>query len=185
MRPALGEVLHFSEEPAIEVFHPPTAPTSTRSSRCVRAVDYERCPDYWSPRQCPRAMSWVKSGTTDADRDRILGPGGGTRVHAVEHDWRDATRTVELCAYRLPADVFSGIRLRNARPHPDDLADCRVVRRRPGSVTPSWLQPGGRAATAQTSWNPAGKTRTPAARRARATPPFGSRAQPVKTTALR
>ena len=48
------------------------------------AVDAARSPDYWFPRRCPRAMAWVTPSTTDADRERILGPGGGDRVHAIE-----------------------------------------------------------------------------------------------------
>lgn len=51
-------------------------------------------------------MAWVEPDTTDADRDRFLGPGGGQRVHAVEYGWLEAMRTVELYAYRLPADGF-------------------------------------------------------------------------------
>jgi hypothetical protein len=47
--------------------------------------------------------------TTRADRDRILGPGGGDRVHAVEYGWLEALRTVRLYAYRLPAADFRPI----------------------------------------------------------------------------
>ncbi len=32
--------------------------------------------------------------------------GCGTRVHAIEYGWLEAIRTVELYAYRLPADAF-------------------------------------------------------------------------------
>ncbi|GAA1600906.1 hypothetical protein GCM10009804_66840 [Kribbella hippodromi] len=106
MRPAAGEVLHFSEDPAIEVFHPrlakPEHPTAY-----VWAVGYDRAPDYWFPRQCPRAMAWVGPSTTPEDRDRIIGAGSGTRVHAVEYGWLDTMRSVELYAYRLSADAFT------------------------------------------------------------------------------
>ena len=70
------------------------------------AVDYDRAPDYWFPRQCPRAMAWVTPDTTDEDRERIIGPGGGLRVHAVEYGWLERMRTVELYAYRLGAQDF-------------------------------------------------------------------------------
>ncbi|WP_338078564.1 DUF6886 family protein [Amycolatopsis suaedae] len=36
-----------------------------------------RTPDYWFPRDCPRAMAWTLPTTSQADADRILGPGGG------------------------------------------------------------------------------------------------------------
>jgi len=51
-------------------------------------------------------MAWVGPSTTPEDRDRIIGAGSGTRVHAVEYSWLDSMRSVELYAYRLPADVF-------------------------------------------------------------------------------
>jgi hypothetical protein len=51
-------------------------------------------------------MAWVNGSTSDDDRQRILGPGGGDRVHAIEYGWLDAMRTVRLWAYRLPAASF-------------------------------------------------------------------------------
>jgi uncharacterized protein DUF6886 len=106
MRPAPGQVLHFSEDPTISRFVPHVAPTSRTPGAYVWAVDGPRCPDYWFPRACPRGMAWVTPKTTDADRARIVGPGGGDRVHAVEYGWLEAMRTVRLFAYRLPADRF-------------------------------------------------------------------------------
>jgi hypothetical protein len=106
VRPAPGEVLHFSEDPSIEVFRPHVAATARQTAAYVWAVGYDRAPDYWFPRQCPRAMAWVGPGTSPQDRGRIIGDGCGTRVHAVEYGWLDAMRKVELYAYRLPADVF-------------------------------------------------------------------------------
>ncbi len=105
MRPAAGELLHFSEDPSIEHFVPHVAATSTRGDPLVWAVDAARAPDYWFPRQCPRALAWVTPSTTDNDRGRILSA-GRTRVHAVEYGWLESMRTVELFAYRLPAAPF-------------------------------------------------------------------------------
>jgi hypothetical protein len=109
MRPRPGEVLHFSEDPTIRRFAPHVAVTSNVADPYVWAVGYDRCPDYWFPRQCPRAMAWVTSSTSDNDRHRILGPGGGTRVHAVEFGWIEAMRSAKLWAYRLPAAAFRPI----------------------------------------------------------------------------
>jgi hypothetical protein len=75
----------------------------------VWGVDHDRAPDYWFPRACPRAMAWSGPRTTDEDRARILGAGGGDRVHAVEYGWLEAMRTVTLYAYRLAADRFRSI----------------------------------------------------------------------------
>ena len=107
MRPAAGEVLHFSEDPGIERFVPHVAATAQQPEAYVWAVDHIRAPDYWFPRQCPRVMAWVRPGvTTDADRDRIIGAGCGDRVHAIEYGWWEAMRTTRLYAYRLPAAPF-------------------------------------------------------------------------------
>jgi hypothetical protein len=106
MRPEPGQVLHFSEDPTITVFHPHVAKTAKQGEAYVWAVDAERAPDYWFPRQCPRAMAWVEESTTEHDRERIIGAGGGDRVHAVEFGWLEAMRTVQLYAYRLPAEEF-------------------------------------------------------------------------------
>ncbi|MGI5284937.1 DUF6886 family protein [Nonomuraea polychroma] len=109
MRPAPGQVLHFSQDPTIERFLPHVAPTSTQSEPYVWAVGHDRCPDYWFPRACPRAMAWVGPHTTEEDKVRIIGPGCGERVHAIEYGWLDALRDVELYAYRLPAGDFAPI----------------------------------------------------------------------------
>ncbi|GAB3823571.1 DUF6886 family protein [Kribbella italica] len=106
MRPAAGEVLHFSEDPAIEVFRPHVAATALQQAPYVWAVGHDRAPDYWFPRQCPRAMAWAGPGTTPDDLARIIGPGSVPRVHAIEYGWLEAIRTVELYAYRLPSASF-------------------------------------------------------------------------------
>ena len=109
MRAAPGEVLHFSEDPSIIQFVPHVAATAQVAQAYVWAVDHDRSPDYWFPRQCPRAMAWVTPETTDADRELIVGPGCGERVHAVEYGWLDAVRTARVWAYRLPAASFAPI----------------------------------------------------------------------------
>jgi hypothetical protein len=109
MRPAPGEVLHFSEDPGIPLFVPHVAATAQYPGAYVWAVDGQRAPDYWLPRQCPRAMAWTVPQTSTADRERIIGPGCGVRVHAIEYGWLPALRDVRLYAYRLPAAAFQPI----------------------------------------------------------------------------
>src|SRR5438309_1654247 len=106
MRPEPGQVLHFSEDPTITRFVPHVAATAQQPEAYVWAVDYDRAPDYWFPRQCPRALAWVTPETTEEDRERIIGRGGGLRVHAVEYGWLERMRTAELYAYRLDARDF-------------------------------------------------------------------------------
>ena len=57
MRPARGQVLHFSEDPTITVFEPHVARTARLPDAYVWAVDGAQAPSYWFPRQCPRAMA--------------------------------------------------------------------------------------------------------------------------------
>lgn len=106
MRPEAGQVLHFSEDPTITRFVPHVAATAQQPEAYVWAVDAARSPDYWFPRQCPRAMAWRTPTTMAADADRILGPGGGQRVHAIEYGWLPALQTVQLFAYRFSAELF-------------------------------------------------------------------------------
>jgi hypothetical protein len=115
MRPGTGEVLHFSEDPTITVFDPHVARTARQAEAYVWAVDGRQAPDYWFPRDCPRALAWSTPRTTAADAERILGPGGGTRVHAVEYGWLERIRAARLFAYRLPADTF--VPLGEPEPH--------------------------------------------------------------------
>jgi hypothetical protein len=106
MLPQTGQVLHFSEDPAIKRFSPHVAATAQQPEPYVWAVDAARAPSYWFPRQCPRAMAWARPSSTEQDKALILGPGGGERVHAVEYGWLEAIRTVELYAYRFDAADF-------------------------------------------------------------------------------
>ncbi|MGB8944969.1 MAG: DUF6886 family protein [Streptomyces sp.] len=109
MRPEPGQVLHFSEDSTITRFVPRVSPTSKDQGAFVWAVDAARAPDYWFPKQCPRAMAWVTPDTSPADRERIIGPGGGDRVHAIEYDWLDEIRNVRLYAYRFDSALFRPI----------------------------------------------------------------------------
>lgn len=117
MRPRPGEVLHFSEDSTITRFVPHVAPTSVEEEAYVWAVGFDRAPDYWFPRQCPRAMAWVVDGTSEVDRERIVGAGCGVRVHAVEFGWLEVMRTAKVFAYRLPAGPFQPIVSPGAEPH--------------------------------------------------------------------
>jgi hypothetical protein len=106
VRPLDGEVLHFSEDPAITEFVPHVAATARVTGAYVWAVDARRAPGYWFPRQCPRVLTWPTASSTGADVARIIGPSGARRVHAVEYAWLERMRTVRLFAYRLPAAPF-------------------------------------------------------------------------------
>jgi hypothetical protein len=96
----------FLHVDTIKRFVPHVAATAQQAEAYVWAVDYHRAPDYWFPRQCPRAMAWVGATTTVDDRARIIGLGCGDRVHSIEYGWLEEMRGTRLFAYRLPADRF-------------------------------------------------------------------------------
>ncbi|PSL57610.1 hypothetical protein B0I31_102589 [Saccharothrix carnea] len=102
MRPAPGEVLHFSEDPTITRFEPHVAATARQPEAYVWAVDRARAPDYWFPRQCPRAMAWVEPTTSARDRAWL----GVERVHAIEFGWLRRMQTATLYAYRFDVRPF-------------------------------------------------------------------------------
>ncbi len=122
MRPAAGEVLHFSEDPTITDFVPHVARTATDPNAYVWAVDRVRAPDYWFPRQCPRAMAWPTAQTTPEDRLRVLGP-TATRVHMIEYAWLARVQAARVFAYRFAAADFE--------PYGDPSDPHAVVARRP------------------------------------------------------
>ncbi|HEY4005585.1 MAG TPA: hypothetical protein VGM60_10440 [Pseudonocardia sp.] len=107
MRPTEGEVLHFSEDPTIVEFIPHIAASARVPDAYVWAVDAQRAPAYWFPRQCPRVLAWTCAESADSDVTRIIGPSGASRVHAIEYAWLERIRSVHhLYAYRLPALPF-------------------------------------------------------------------------------
>jgi hypothetical protein len=106
MRPAPGELLHFSEDPTISHFAPHIAATAQQPEAYVWTVNAAHAPSYWFPRQCPRGMAWATPSTSTVDRERIIGAGSGERVHAIEYGWLEAMRSVTLYAYRFSAASF-------------------------------------------------------------------------------
>ena len=105
VRPAEGEVLHFSEDPSITEFVPHVAATARVPEAYVWAVDAEHAPSYWFPRNCPRALIWATPRTTQSDREIFLGT--SSRVHAIEYRWLAAMQSTVLYAYRFSADDFA------------------------------------------------------------------------------
>ncbi len=103
--PRTGELLHFSEDPAIERFEPHVAATARQPEAFVWAVDELNSPCYWFPRQCPRVCFW---GDPDSRE------GTSVRVHAIEPEWLEAMSTSVLYAYSFAVADFEPI---GERPH--------------------------------------------------------------------
>ena len=122
VRPEPGQVLHFSEDPHLRRFEPRVAPTSAEPEPLVWAVDAANAPSYWFPRECPRAMAWVRPGTTAEDRLAVLGP-APERGHVVEHRWLRRILAVRLYAYRFDAAAFRPL----GEPEPHAFVADRAV----------------------------------------------------------
>jgi hypothetical protein len=97
---------HMSEDPTIEVFQPHHHELHALDEPLVWAVD-DRCAWlYGFPRDCPRACFNANEQTTADDVERWLDGDRGRRVAVIESGWLERMRTVELYAYRMPAETF-------------------------------------------------------------------------------
>ena len=69
------------------------------------AVDAERAPLYWFPRDCPRVTAWPRSDAEQvAFRDAFTTT--ARRVHAIELGWLPSMSTTVLYRYRFDAATF-------------------------------------------------------------------------------
>jgi hypothetical protein len=97
---------HFSEDPSLTQFRPRRMAASPEGKAVVWAVDTRHAPMFWFPRDCPRGCIWLKTTTTDEDRERFFGQTSATRVHVMEAAWLERVRECQLYAYRLPREPF-------------------------------------------------------------------------------
>ncbi|GAA3401829.1 DUF6886 family protein [Paenibacillus hodogayensis] len=100
------ELFHFSEEPDIEVFRPRQAPAFPELPPVVFALDRERSPHYYFPRDCPRVIYWKNERTTRQDELAFLSHSAAGKVVAVENGWLDRIRQTKLYRYAFPAAGF-------------------------------------------------------------------------------
>lgn len=119
MRPAAGQVLHFSEDPGLTRFVPHVAHTAQQPEPYVWAVDAAQAPAYWFPRDCPRVLMWPGPETTVADRRLVA----DRRVHVIEYGWLSAVESVRLWAYRFAAGPFQAF----GSPYPHAMVATTTV----------------------------------------------------------
>jgi hypothetical protein len=110
-------LLHFSDDPSIEVFEP--RPVRTPSPRppgqdwlngpLVWAITEQRQGLYLFPRDCPRIVLWLSPRTTAEDRQRWWGERTASMIAHVEWAWLERIRTAPLFRYELPPDAFEPI----------------------------------------------------------------------------
>jgi hypothetical protein len=102
-------LLHFSEDPAIEIFAPHIPATANPEDRkpMVWTVDEDHAPGFWFPRHCPRACCWTKNEPLSDIAKTLLGMGAGNRMHAVETVWLERMRACTMYVYRFDPAPFA------------------------------------------------------------------------------
>ncbi|MEF3309357.1 hypothetical protein PV433_10635 [Paenibacillus sp. GYB004] len=100
------ELYHFSEEPDIGIFHPRPAPAFPNMPPVVFALDRERSPHYFFPRDCPRVIYWKASFTTEEDARTFLANTESDKIVAVESGWLDRIRDTKLYRYTFAGESF-------------------------------------------------------------------------------
>ena len=104
MPPAL---LHFSEDPNIEVFAPHVAATQQVEGARVWAIDEDHQASYWFPRECPRACCFPYPDKPIPEAAAaLIGLGGARRMQAIESGWVERMRACQLYVYRFDPAPF-------------------------------------------------------------------------------
>jgi hypothetical protein len=102
----LQTLLHYSENPDIQVFAPHIPASSPHNPPRVWAVDEAHAPGFWFPRQAPRATCWsIGKPVTEIGRT-LIGMGASGRMHAIELDWLERMRACKMYVYRFDAAPF-------------------------------------------------------------------------------
>lgn len=120
---------HFSEDPSIICFHPRPHPSHPSLAPVVWAIDQEKSPLYFFPRDCPRIGFGRSAKTTPEDAARFMGYPDASMIIVAESAWYQRSKAVQvyvpsqplrllgswgllLC---LPRDSYASIRGANGR----------------------------------------------------------------------
>jgi hypothetical protein len=97
---------HFSEDPSIKQFIPRTPTAYPDQPPMVWAIDEERSPLYFFPRDCPRVAFWSTPDSTKDDIKRFLAHTNARMVIVVEGRWLKQIQETKLYMYHLSSDTF-------------------------------------------------------------------------------
>jgi hypothetical protein len=98
---------HFSEEATITRFEPRPYPSYPALPPAVFAIHPRQAPHYFFPRDCPRVCFWAEPASRSDDIERLLSGVAARRVIAIEGEWLERIRTVQLFIYSLPPETFT------------------------------------------------------------------------------
>ena len=99
-------LFHFSENPNIAEFIPRPPLARPEVEPLIWAMDEERSPIYFLPRECPRVCFWVTPETNKADRELYECTVSGRMVIAIEFGWLDRVREATLYRYEFSPEGF-------------------------------------------------------------------------------
>ena len=132
------DLFHFSHDPSIERFTPHVPATNPTQPASVWAIDAERAPLHWFPRDCQRVAVWLRD---DAERHLFSQAfcTAAPRVHAIELGRLRVLASAVLYRYRFDSSPFrpwseaSGQWISDRAVEPseverlDDLIGCHVT----------------------------------------------------------
>jgi hypothetical protein len=105
-RPQPSVLYHFSEDPNIERFVPHVPRTNPSQPPAVWAIDREHAPLYWFPRDCPRIAVYPFHEGQRAEFEARFTT-SARRMHAIESEWLERMRSVQIFRYELDSAAFS------------------------------------------------------------------------------
>jgi hypothetical protein len=97
---------HFSEDPSIICFHPRPHPSHPSLAPVVWAIDQEKSPLYFFPRDCPRIGFGRSAKTTPEDAARFMGYSDASMIIAAESAWYQRIKEAKLYKYTFPPNPF-------------------------------------------------------------------------------
>lgn len=101
---------HFSEDPSIICFHPRPHPSHPSLAPVVWAIDQEKSPLYFFPRDCPQIGFGRSAKTTPEDAARFMGYSDASMIIAAESAWYQRIKEAKLYKYTFPpTPLFAGI----------------------------------------------------------------------------
>ena len=101
-------LFHVSEENDIQVFEPrlPSRCDLDKDTRLVWAIDYDRLPNFLTPRDCPRVAYHIGRKTTEFDRKKFFSSSNATYAIVIENKWFDIMKNTTLYLYEFDDNDF-------------------------------------------------------------------------------
>ena len=99
-------LFHFSEDPNIREFVPRPPLARPEVEPLVWAIEEERSPIYYLPRECPRVCFWATPETNEQDREFYERTVSGRMAIAIEFGWLDRVRESALYRYEFSLGGF-------------------------------------------------------------------------------